>query len=160
MAFNSRCVYPDSPCPSASTGAATRWCSRWCRVARGCRDRQRTLGCEPLRQARVLGHLFPAIIGQGFAQQRGHVPEFLGEALAGTPRIRPLHPCQDDQARRPLHQGADGRPIAGPFDEVAFPVAGHRAGGHLGGALGNGRHVGDLAASIGPSRPRPARLRA
>ena len=86
------------------------------------------------------------------------MPEFLREALSGTPRIRPLHPCQDDQARRPLHQGADGRPIAGPLDEVAFPVARHGAGGHLGGALGNRRHVGDLAASICPSRPRPARL--
>ena len=40
---------------------------------------------EPLGQALVLGHLFPSIIGQGFAQQRGHMPEFLGEALAGTP---------------------------------------------------------------------------
>ena len=59
---------------------------------------------------------------------------------------------------RPLHQGADGRPIAGPLDEVAFPVAGHRAGGHVGRALGNRRHIGELAPSIGPSRPRPARL--
>jgi hypothetical protein len=31
------------------------------------------------------------------------VPEFLGEALTGTRRIRSLHPCQDDQARRPCH---------------------------------------------------------
>ena len=37
-------------------------------------------------------------------------------------------------------------------------MAGHRAGGHLGGALGNRRHIGDLAPSIRPSRPRPARL--
>ncbi len=113
---------------------------------------------EPLRQALVLGHLFPSIIGQRFTQQRGHVPEFLGEALAGTRRIRPVHPGQDDQARGPLHQGPDGRPIAGPLDEVAFPVARHRAGGHLGGALGNGRHIGDLAASVGAARPRPTRL--
>ena len=114
--------------------------------------------CEPLRQALVLGHLFPAIIGQRFAQQRGHVPEFLGEALSGTRRIRPVHPGQNDQARGPLHQGADGRAIAGPLDEVAFPVARHGAGGHVGGALGNRRHVGDLATSIRPPRPRPARL--
>jgi len=59
-----------------------------------------------------LGHLFPTIIGQRFAQQRGHVPEFLGESLSDTRRIRPLHPCQVDPARRPLHQGADGRTIA------------------------------------------------
>ena len=72
---------------------------------------------QPRGQACVLGHLFPPIIGQRFAQQRGHVPEFLGEALLGTRRIRPLHPCQDDQACRPLHQGADGRAIAGPLTE-------------------------------------------
>jgi len=111
---------------------------------------------QSLRQALVLGHLFPSIVRQGFPQQRGHVPEFLGEALAGTPRIRPLHPGQDDQARRPLHQGANGRPITGSLDEVTFPVAWHGAGGHLGGALGNGRHVRDLAASVYSSRPRPA----
>ena len=29
---------------------------------------------------------------------------------------------------------------------------------HVGGALGNRRHIGDLAASIDPSRPRPTRL--
>ena len=113
---------------------------------------------EPLGQALVLGHLFAPIVRQGFPQQRGHMPEFFGEALAGTRRIRPVHPGQDDQARRPLHQGADGRAIAGPLDEVAFPVAGHRAGGHLGGTLGNRRHIGDLAASVCPSRPRPTRL--
>ena len=31
---------------------------------------------EPLGQLLVLGHLFPSIIGQGFPQQGGHVPEF------------------------------------------------------------------------------------
>ncbi len=103
---------------------------------------QEDLDGEPLSQALMLGPLVPTIIGQRCAQPRGHVPECLREALAGTPRIRPLHPGQDDQARRPLHQGPDGRPVAGPVDEVAFPVAGHGAGGHPGGALGHRRHVG------------------
>ena len=58
----------------------------------------------------MFSHLFPAIIRQGCPQYRGDVPEFFREALAGTRRIRPLHPGQDDQARRPLHQRADGRP--------------------------------------------------
>jgi hypothetical protein len=84
---------------------------------------------EPLSQALILGHLFASIIGQGFAQQRGHVPAFLREALAGPPRIRPLHTCQEDQERRPLHPGADGRAIASPLDQVA--VAGHPAGREL-----------------------------
>ena len=113
---------------------------------------------EPLGQLLVLGTLVPPIIRQGFAPQGGHVPECLGEALSGTPRIRPLHLDQEDQACRPRHPGADGRAMAGPLHAVAFPVAGHRAGGHLGGTFGNRRHVGELAPSIRPSRPRPARL--
>ena len=113
---------------------------------------------EPLGQLRVLGHLFPPIVRQGFAQQGGHMPEFLGEALSGTRRIRSLHPGQDDQACGPRYQGADRRPIASFFDEIVFPVAGDRAGGHLGRALDNRRHIGDLAASGGASCPRPTRL--
>jgi len=113
---------------------------------------------EPVRQAFVLSHLFSPIVGQCFAQQGGHVPVLVREPVAGTPRIRPLQPCQEDQARRPLHQGADGRAIACPLDEVAFPVARQGAGGHAGGALGNGRHVGDMAVSVCPSPPRPAGL--
>mgnify|MGYP001574683892 CR=1 FL=1 len=108
---------------------------------------------EPLRQARVLGHLFPAIVGQGFAQRCGHVPELLSASLSGTRRIRPLHPGQEDQAGRPLHQGADGRPITGSLDEIAFPVAGHRASPHFGRAFGNRRHMGDLAPSLHPPAP-------
>jgi hypothetical protein len=106
---------------------------------------------ESVGQALVLSPLFPSIVRQGFPQQGGHMPECLDEALSGTRRIRPLHPCQEDQARRPFHQGADGRAIASPLDEVAFPVAGHRAGGHFGRTLGNGRHMGNLAAPIDPA---------
>ena len=113
---------------------------------------------EPLGQLLVLGHFFPPIIGQGLPQQRGHMSEFFREALTSTPCIRPLHPGQNDQARRPLHQRPDGRTIAGSFDEITFPMARHRAGGHLRGALSNRRHMENLASSIGPSRPRSARL--
>ena len=60
------------------------------------------------------------------------------------PRIRRLKPCQEDQARRPLHEAADGRAIPCPFDEVAFPVARHGKGGYFCVALGTWRHVGDL----------------
>jgi hypothetical protein len=38
----------------------------------------------------MLGHLLAPIVRQGLPQQRGHVLEFLREALAGTPCIRPL----------------------------------------------------------------------
>ena len=86
---------------------------------------------KPLRQALMLSHFFSPIIGQSFPQWSRHMPEFLREALSGTRRIRPVHPGQQDEARRPLHQRADGRAIAGPLEEVAFPVARHRAGGQL-----------------------------
>ena len=92
---------------------------------------------EPLGQALMLSHLFAPIIGQGFPQQGGHVPECFREALTGTPCLRPLHPCQDDQACRPLHQRADRRAITSPLDQVACPVAGHRAGDDLGGTRGD-----------------------
>ena len=48
--------------------------------------------------------------------------------------------------------------IAGSRVEISFPVARHHVGHHLGGALGNRRHIGDLAPSIRPPRPRPTRL--
>ena len=69
---------------------------------------------EPLSQTFVLGHLFAPIIRQGFAQRRGHMLKFFREALSGTRRIRPIHSGQDDQACRPLHQGADGRTHSEP----------------------------------------------
>ena len=46
MAFSSRCVYSDKSCPSASTGAAGHWYSRWCRAATGGTDRQRRSGSQ------------------------------------------------------------------------------------------------------------------
>ncbi len=52
-------------------------------LPRAVRIGKEDLDREPLGQALMLGHLFPPIIGQGFAQQRGHVPEFLREALLG-----------------------------------------------------------------------------
>ena len=119
---------------------------------------KKDLDRKPLGQLLVLGHFFPSIVGQGFAQGRGHMSEFLGEALSGTPRIRPVHSGQNDQTGGPLDQGPDGRAIASPLKQIAFPVAGHRAGGHLGGTRGERRHIGDLPASSGPSRPRATRL--
>ena len=72
---------------------------------------------EPLGQALVLGHLFAPIVRQGFAQRGGYVSEFLREAPAGTRRIRPLYPSQDDQARRPLHQGPTADPLRAPLSK-------------------------------------------
>jgi hypothetical protein len=73
----------------------------------------------------------------------------IGAALPVAIRIGNQH-----LDREPLHQGVDGRTIASPLEEVAFPMLG--TGGHLGGGLGNRRHVRDLAASVCFPRPRPA----
>ena len=113
---------------------------------------------EALGQALVLGHLFASIIGQRFAQRGRHMPEFFREALVRTRGIRSIHSGQQDQTGRPLHQGADGRAIAGALDEVPFPVARDRTAGHFCGAVGNRRDVGELAASIRSPRLRAARL--
>ena len=111
---------------------------------------------QPLSQAFMLGHLFPSIIGQGFSQRSGDVPEFLGKAVTGAPGIGPLKPCQDDQARGPFHQGAHGRAIAGSLDEIAFPVPRDGAGLDVSRPFGHERHVGDLAAPISSTCPRPS----
>lgn len=63
-------------------------------LSRAVRIGKEHLDREPLGQLLMLGHLFPPIVGQGFPQRSRHMPEVFREALAGTPRIRPLHPGQ------------------------------------------------------------------
>ena len=52
------------------------------------RIRQDDRDRELLGPRLVLGHFFPAIIGQGLPQQGGHVPEFFREA----PPEHSVHP--------------------------------------------------------------------
>ena len=133
MAFTSRWVEPDTSvpvevlAPPLMGGLVDAALPGVGRIGNGDLDR------EPLGQPRVLRSLVAPITGQCFAQQGGPVPECRGEAGSRPPRVRPLPPGQADHAGGPRHQGADGRAIAGAVDEVALPVAGHRAGGHRGG---------------------------
>jgi hypothetical protein len=106
----------------------------------------------------VLGHVFPPIIGQGFAQQREHVTELLCESLSGPPRIRPLHPCQEDQAVVRSTKVPTADPLRVPLIRSPSQWPGSVRVATLAVALGHGRHVGDRAPSIRPPRPRPARL--
>jgi len=87
--------------------------------------------------------IFPSIIGQRCAQQRGHMLELLGEALAGTLRIRSRHPGQDDQAGRTLHQGPDCRPMGLLRRSLSRWPSTVRVATSAG-CSGNGRHGGDL----------------
>ena len=106
----------------------------------------------------VAGEVCP--IGQVLAQQYRHMSEFLRDPLAGTSRICPVHFGQDNQTRRSLHQGLNGRAIARPLEEVVFPVARHGTGSHLDGAVGDRRDVGKLGRDRSfPRRSRPAGCR-
>jgi hypothetical protein len=77
--------------------------------------------CHPL----VFRHLFALIVGQRFLQWGGHKPELLRKSLVRT---------------------RGGQAVLGVLQQVAFLVARHRAGGHLGGAVSNRRDFGKLAA--------------
>jgi len=80
-------------------------------LPRAVRISKEDLDRESLGQLRVLRHLLPTVVGQGFPQQGGHLRAFPDEALSGTRGIRPVHPGQDDQARCPLHQRVSGHAI-------------------------------------------------
>ena len=113
---------------------------------------------ETLSQPLMLRHLFAPIIGQRFPQWGGHRPKLLREALVRTRGIRAVHAGQEDQARGPFHQRADGRAVARSLEEVPFPVPRDGPIGHRSRPGGNGGHVGQLPASIGAPRPRPTSL--
>ena len=113
---------------------------------------------ESVGEALMLCHLFAPIIRQRFPQWGRDLPELLGKSLVRTPGIRAGHAGQEDEPGRPLDQCADSRAIARPLEEVAFLVARHRAGGHLSGTLGDGRHVGNVAAAVCASCPRSTGL--
>ena len=58
-------------CPWGSTGAAGRWCSRWCRAARASAGRRsRSAGRSGDRELGVPGHLGALVPGQGPPQLR------------------------------------------------------------------------------------------
>jgi hypothetical protein len=64
-------------------------------------------------------HVLPQVgaLAQLLVQQPSG--DVIGAALPGAVRIG-----KQDLDREPLHQGADGRTISSPLEEVAFPVTG------------------------------------
>ena len=106
-------------------------------MTQGCRDFQGRGEVETLSRARIetmsngvhLTRRVPRRVG-ALGQVRAQQPcgGVSAAVLPGAVRIGKKH-----QDREPFHQGADGRIIASPLEEVAFPVPGHGAGGHLGG---------------------------
>jgi hypothetical protein len=61
------------------------------------------------------------------------------------------------QAAGALNEHAHGRLVAGPLDEVTFPVAGHHPVFHFRRAHVDAHHVGNLSAPVGASCARQAR---
>ena len=103
-------------------------------------------------------HLFPRITDHGFAQQRGHVLEFLGEALKRIRGIGPVHSGEGYPDVWSAPAACGWLTIGDPFDEVTIPMARHRAGAHIRMAFGPQRHSGALAAEANPLCPRPTSL--
>ena len=162
-------------CLWGSTGAAGRWCSRWCRAARGCAGREVDGDAGVDLELGVLGHLLAAVPGQRAAQLLGQgrdrrgerVPDCFG-AVAGERRavLGPgagavaFHAGQVQQHREPggaLDQRAD-RGAFRPMIRSPSQWPGHGPVLGLGGPLADhhlGRDVA-LAAAAGPGSRAPA----
>ena len=158
---------------SGSTGAAARWCSRWCHAARGCVDRRsRSQPCvDPqLRVLRHLGALVPGerslqLLGQRCRSRRRWRLERLlrhGRRAAGPFLTRGL--CRGPPSRGRcssivnLVVRSTSVPIAelpSPKDQIAFPVTRDGAVLGLGGSLADHDLRGDeLLAASSAARPR------
>ena len=127
-------------------------------LPRAVRIGKENLDRKPPSQMFVLGSLVASIVGQGLGSRAGTCRSFLANPSRALVASRLVHPAKINQARRPLHQRSDRRSIAGALDEIAFPVARHRAGGHGDGPVGNRRHMGNLAALVRAARQRSACL--
>src|SRR5665647_2532453 len=83
---------------------------------------------QPVADLAVEGHLLALVPGQGTPQprrqlaERGH--QGVGDGLGGVP-ARQIQ--QDREPTRPVHQGADRRPVRLPGDQVPLPVPRHAA---------------------------------
>jgi len=113
---------------------------------------------ETVRQPLMFRHLFAPIVGQCFPQRGMDMSELLGEPLVRTDGICAGHSGQQHQPRGPFHQGAHSRAIASAFQQVAFPVARHGPGGHVGRPFRDRSHVGNLAPAVSASRSRATGL--
>ena len=69
-------------CLWGSTGGAARWCSRWCRAARGCAGRRSRPACRSSTvNCGVVGHLLALVPGERAAQ-------LFGQRRRSWPRAR------------------------------------------------------------------------
>ena len=90
-------------------------------------------------------HLRTLIVGHGFAEALRNAFEPTLEAVELVLCSVAVEFDQHDVAADALDQRAHGRAVHGALDEVALPVAGHDARGHLGRAQADVGHVGQAA---------------
>src|SRR5919112_3950830 len=102
----------------------------------------------------VARHLLARVIGQGEAQRCRPRQQAGGEAIARRLGFGVHQLDQDQLAAGPLDQRADRGTIAGPLDQIAFPMSGHQASLYLRWPFVDAGHVADPAppfAVLGPS---------
>lgn len=87
--------------PWASTDAATRWYTRWSRVATGACGSAKRSGSQAAWPSTCAPPFLCPVIGQRCSQWSGRLSQYPGEPLIGTPGIRSIHSRQQDQARDP-----------------------------------------------------------
>jgi hypothetical protein len=104
----------------------------------------------------IPGHLLALVVGQGLTHGLRDVVELEGNGGQRRFRGRIRHSCKQHQARRALHQHADGGLVARTLDEIAFPLARHDAIGYLRRPEMDAHHLRDLATPILPCRARLA----
>ena len=162
-------------CPSGSTGAGARWCSRSSHAATGCAGHRSRSRARCRRELRVLSHLGPLVPGERPTELFGERPDHPGDLVADglgavtSERWPVLHPWLLTVAVhwwkvrgsivnlvvRALTR-VPNRGLVEPDDQVTFPVARY---GPLGGssayrrALGMGPRGDELLAAA----PRGAR---
>lgn len=93
----------------------------------------------------MLPHLLPLVVGEGAAELSGQRPHFPDE---GPPHGGRVFGRQGDQQRKPgsaFHQRPERRRVRMANQQVALPMAGHRAIGHLGWPFVNAHDVLDGA---------------
>ena len=147
MAFSHAACTPTSRSPWARTGATTRWCSRCYHAATGSTDRQRRSGS---RAALPGAHAQPS-------RCPDHRSGFCAAARALRASVSSIRAKRASRVVRSTRVPT-AEPLRAPLIRSPSQWPGTVRVAIFGRTLGHWRHVGDVAASIGPPRPRAAGL--
>ena len=112
------------------------------------------------REPFVLRHLAPLIVSQGESTLRIDAVKDGSETGDSGVSGCVVHFCQGHEQRGSFHQGADGRRVASPFDQITLPVSGNDALGDFRGAHMDADHVGNGTPAIFAPAPGMRLLRA